>query len=58
MNKGKQRPYLVDARPKGVLFSTKGPTGWGRRRDLGNYKEGKSEKDFSHLHAKFTEEEG
>ena len=56
--KQKNRPDLEDKRPKGVLFSMEGSTGWGRKRDLGNYKEGKSEKDFSHLHAKFTEEEG
>jgi hypothetical protein len=56
--KQKNRPDIKDDRPKGVLFSTEGSSGWGRKRDLDNYKEGKSEKDFSHLHAKFTEEEG
>ena len=50
------RPDLEDKRPKGVLFSTEGATGWGRKRDLGNYKEGKSEKDFRHLHSKFWSE--
>jgi hypothetical protein len=53
----KNRPDIKDDRPKGVLFSTEGSTGWGRRRDLGNYKGAKSEKDFRHLHDKFTEEE-
>jgi hypothetical protein len=53
----KQRPELIDARPKGVLFSTAGQTGWRRRRDLRYYKGNKKEGDFSHLHDKFTEEE-
>jgi hypothetical protein len=51
------RPDMKDDRPKGVLFSTEGSTGWGRVRNLGDYKEGKKEGDFSHLHDKFTEEE-
>jgi hypothetical protein len=49
----KNRPDIKDDRPKGVLFSTEGSTGWGRRRDLGNYKGIKKEADFSHLHGKF-----
>lgn len=55
--KGKQRPELVDKRPRRVLFSTAGPTGWRRRRNLGDYKGGKQERDFSHLHDKFADRE-
>ena len=55
--RGKQRPELVDKRPRRVLFSTAGQTGWRRRRDLGDYKAGKKEADFSHMQHKFTEEE-
>jgi hypothetical protein len=47
------RPDLKDDRPKGVLFSTEGSTGWRRRRNLGDYKGNKKEGDFSHLHEKF-----
>jgi hypothetical protein len=44
-----------DIRPRnqGVLFHNTGATGWRRRRNLGDYKEGKKESDFSHLHEKF-----
>jgi hypothetical protein len=52
--KQKNRPDIEDHRPKGVLFSTEGSSGWGRWRDLGDYKQGKKEKDFSHLHSKFV----
>jgi hypothetical protein len=55
--RGKQRPDIKDDRPKGVLFSTAGQTGWHRRRDLGDYKGGKKEGDFSHLHHKFADPE-
>lgn len=55
--RAQNRPDIRDDRPKGVLFSTAGQTGWRRRRDLGNYKGNKKEGDFSHLHDKFTEEE-
>jgi hypothetical protein len=51
------RPDIRDDRPRGVLFSTVGSTGWGRRRNLGDCKGDKKEGDFSHLHDKFTEEE-
>jgi hypothetical protein len=51
------RPDIKDDRPKGVLFSTEGSTGWRRRRDLGNYKGNKKEGDFSHLHDKFADPE-
>jgi hypothetical protein len=55
--KQKNRPDIEDHRPKGVLFSAEGATGWGRIRRLGGYKEGKKEGDFLHLHDKFTQEE-
>jgi hypothetical protein len=44
-----------DIRPRGegVLFHDTGATGWGRRRDLGDYKGNKKEGDFLHLHEKF-----
>jgi hypothetical protein len=51
--RAQNRPDISDDRPKGVLFSTEGSTGWHRRRDLGNYKGSKSEKNFDHLNEKF-----
>jgi hypothetical protein len=39
------------------MFTTAGPTGWRRRRDLRGHKGNMKEGDFSHLHDKFTEEE-
>ena len=52
--KGKQRPELVDKRPRRVLFSTAGQTGWRRRRDISTHKGSNlKEGDFSHLHDKF-----
>jgi hypothetical protein len=44
-----------DIRPRdeGVLFHDTGPTWWGRKRNLGDYKGNKKEGDFSHLHEKF-----
>jgi hypothetical protein len=51
------RPDIRDDIPHGVLFSEVGQTGWGRRRDLGDYKTGKKEGDFSHLHDKFADPE-
>jgi hypothetical protein len=53
--RGKQRPELVDKRPRRVLFSTAGQTGWRRRRELGNYKGTRKEADFHHLHDKFAD---
>jgi hypothetical protein len=50
------RPEISDDRPQGILFSTQGSTGWGRRRNLGDYKGNKKEGDFSHLHDKFWSE--
>jgi hypothetical protein len=55
--KQKNRPEFVDKRPRRVLFSTAGPTGWRRRRDISTHKGNMKEGDFSHLHDKFTEEE-
>jgi hypothetical protein len=55
--KEKNRPDIKDDRPKGVLFSSAGQTGWHRRRDLGNYKGNRKEGDFSHLHGKFADRE-
>ena len=51
--KGKQRPELVDKRPRRALFSTAGQTGWRRRRDIRNHKGTRREGDFHHLHARF-----
>ena len=51
--RAKNRPDIKDDRPKGVLFSIEGPTGWGRIRQLGNYKGNKSERNFNHLNHKF-----
>jgi hypothetical protein len=47
-----------DIRPRnqGVLFHATGSTGWGRRRQLGDYKQGRSEHDFRDQHDRFTEE--
>ena len=54
--KQKNRPDLVDARPKGALFSEVGSTGWRRRRDIRNHKGNKKEGDFSDQHHKFWSE--
>jgi hypothetical protein len=50
--RAQNRPDLMP-RDEGVLFHDTGSTGWGRRRDLGDYKGNKKEGDFSHLHDKF-----
>jgi hypothetical protein len=55
--KSKNRPELVDQRPRWALFSTQGSTGWRRRRDISTHKGNRKEGDFRHLHDKFTEEE-
>jgi len=56
--KRKNRPELVDKRPRRALFGTQGSTGWRRRRDISTHKgNDMKEADFSHLHDKFTEEE-
>jgi len=58
MNQGKQRPDLVDKRPKDALFSTAGQTGWAqKRRDIRNHKGNMKEGDFHHLHDKLAEPE-
>jgi hypothetical protein len=55
--RAQNRPDLADKLPRRVMFSTVGSTGWRRRRAIHGHKGNKSEKDFSHLHNKFTEEE-
>jgi hypothetical protein len=57
MNEGKQRPVMTDARPRRVMFSYVGSTGWRRRRDIRNHKGHRTEADFSHLHEKFADPE-
>ena len=57
MNEGKQRPVMTDARPRRVMFSYVGSTGWRRRRDIRNHKGSRKEADFSHLHDKFANPE-
>ena len=46
----------ITPRNQGVLFHNTGATGWGRRRELGDYKGNRSEQNFEHLHNQFTEE--
>jgi hypothetical protein len=46
------RPNLI-ARDEGVLFHNTGPTGWGRKRDHGDYKGSRSEHDFADQHDRF-----
>jgi hypothetical protein len=54
--KSKNRPELVDKRPRWALFSTQGSTGWRRRRDISTHKgSNMKEGDFSHLHGKFAD---
>jgi len=56
--KSKNRPELVDKRPRWALFSTQGSTGWRRRRDISTHKgNNKKEGDFSHLHDRFVDPE-
>jgi hypothetical protein len=50
------RPEIRDDRPKGVLFSTEGSTGWHRVRDIKGYKGIKKEADFHEHHHKFWSE--
>jgi hypothetical protein len=54
--KKRNRPESVDVRAKDALFSEVGQTGWRRKRDISNHKEGKLEGDFHHLHSKFWSE--
>jgi hypothetical protein len=46
------RPDLI-ARDEGVLFHNTGSTGWGCRRDHGDYKAGRSEHNFADQHDRF-----
>lgn len=39
--------------PRGVLFAETGSTGWGRKRDLGDYKGNRSEHTFADQHDRF-----
>jgi hypothetical protein len=55
--KSKNRPERVDKLPRWALFSTAGPTGWRRRRDIRNHKGNRKEGDFSHLHDRFVDPE-
>jgi hypothetical protein len=55
--KKKNRPDMRDLIPRGVMFHETGSTGWRRRRNLGDYKGNKSEKNFDHLNEKFWEQE-
>jgi hypothetical protein len=43
----------IRLRDEGVLFHNTGPTGWGRHRDHGDYKAGRSEHNFSDQHDRF-----
>jgi hypothetical protein len=47
----------IKPRNQGVLFHNTGATGWGRQRELGDYKQGRSEHDFRDQHDRFTEEQ-
>jgi hypothetical protein len=49
-------PDLI-RRDEDVLFHRRGPSGWNRRHDLGDYMKGRSEHDFRDQHDRFTEEE-
>lgn len=44
----KNRPDLRK-RKEGILFHDEGATGWGRIRELGDYKHGIKEGNFDHL---------
>jgi hypothetical protein len=54
--KSKNRPELVDKRPRWALFTTAGQSGWRRRRDIRNHKGHRTEGDFSDQHDKFWSE--
>jgi hypothetical protein len=47
------RPEISNRIPKDVMFHSAGPTGWGRIRDLGGHKQGRSEHDFRAQHRRF-----
>jgi len=50
--RAQNRPDLI-RRDEGVLFHNTGPTGWGRRRDHGDYKGSRSEHNFADQHDRF-----
>ena len=54
--RAQNRPDLI-RRDEGVLFHNTGPTGWWRIRNLGDYKQGRSEHEFRDQHDRFTEEQ-
>jgi hypothetical protein len=47
------RPAMKPRQPGEILFADAGQTGWGRIRNLGDYKGTKSESNFAHLHNQF-----
>lgn len=51
--KRKNRPEVVDVRPKGVMFSDVGATGWKSIRNIHDHKGSRKEGDFSDQHHKF-----
>jgi hypothetical protein len=50
--RAQNRPDLI-RRDEGVLFHNTGPTGWGHRRNHGDYKAGRSEHNFADQHDRF-----
>jgi hypothetical protein len=50
--RAQNRPDLIP-RDLGILFHATGSTGWGRKRDLGDYKAGRSEHNFADQHDRF-----
>jgi hypothetical protein len=50
---GSNRPDMRPRVPGNILFHDAGPTGWGRIRQLGDYKGEKSESNFADQHDKF-----
>jgi hypothetical protein len=52
-SKKKNRPDMRDLIPKGVMFHETGSTGWGRKKDLGDYKDNRSEHNFADQYDRF-----
>ena len=50
--RAQNRPDLI-RRDEGVLFHNTGSTGWGRKRDHGDYKGSRSEHNFADQHDRF-----
>ena len=50
--RAQSRPDLI-RRDEGVLFHSTGSTGWGRKRDHGDYKGSRSEHNFADQHDRF-----